>query len=164
MKHNRELLDQISADILDGAMTVHRLMGPGLLESVYHHCLLLELTSRGLKTESMVPVKLRYKDAELNKTFYADMMVENSIILELKAVETVMPVHEAQVLSYLKLADKRLGFLINFNVVLIEKWLQTIRQQFLNLCIPLRSPPVAPRKGGRLSAFAVKTLPFPTKL
>ncbi|MEJ7645296.1 MAG: GxxExxY protein [Chryseolinea sp.] len=119
-KHNRELLNQISADILDGAMTVHKLMGPGLLESVYHHCLLLELTSRGLKIESMVPVKLRYKDAELNKTFYADMMVEDAIILELKAVETIIPVHEAQVLSYLRLADKRLGFLINFNVVLLK--------------------------------------------
>ena len=95
MQHSRELLDQYSAEILDGALTVHKLMGPGLLESVYHHCLLLELTSRGLKAESMVPCVLRYKDAVLNKTFFLDMVVENSIILELKAVETVIPVHDA---------------------------------------------------------------------
>ena len=118
--YSRERLNQFSADILNGAITVHRIMGPGLLESIYHHCMILELRSRGLKVESTVPLKLCYKETELNKTFYADMVVEDSIILELKAVETLIPVHEAQLLSYLKLGDFRLGFLINFHVVLLK--------------------------------------------
>ena len=75
----REDLDRFSADILDGAMMVHRIMGPGLLESIYHHCMILELRSRGLKVDSMVPLKLCYKDTELNKTFYADIVIEDSI-------------------------------------------------------------------------------------
>ena len=118
--YSREELDSFSADVLDGAITVHRIMGPGLLESIYHHCMIIELRSRGLKVDSMVPLNLCYKDTKLNKTFYADMVVENSIIIELKAVETVIPVHEAQLLSYLKLGDFRLGFLINFHVVLLK--------------------------------------------
>ncbi len=118
--HSREQLDRYSTDIIDGAITVHRIMGPGLLESIYHHCMMLELRSRGLKVESMVPLKLYYKDKELNKTFYADIVVEDSIILELKAVDAVIPVHEAQLLSYLKLGNFRLGFLINFHVVLLK--------------------------------------------
>lgn len=91
-----------------------------MLEGVYQKCLLFELRSRGLKVEPMVLIPLMYKGHVLNKEYVADMIVENEIILELKAVELLLPVHEAQLISYLHLADKRLGFLINFNVRLLK--------------------------------------------
>jgi GxxExxY protein len=95
-------------------------MGPGLLEAVYHHCLLSELQSRNLEVDTMVSVPLFYENRPLNKEYIIDLLVENEIILELKSVEGLLPVHEAQIISYLKLANKRLGFLINFNVPLMK--------------------------------------------
>lgn len=109
-------LNQISKIILDSAITVHKEMGPGLLETVYQHCLVKELSLRDINAHGMVPIPLLYKGYLLNKDYVIDILVENEIILELKAVEVLLPVHEAQLISYLKLADKRLGFLINFNV------------------------------------------------
>ena len=95
-------------------------MGPGLLEAVYQHCMLTELCRRELDIKITVPVTLHYKGESLNKDYVIDMLVENGIILELKAIEGILKVHEAQVISYLKLANKRLGFLINFNVPLLK--------------------------------------------
>lgn len=95
-------------------------MGPGLLENVYHQCMVKELSLRDIRVETMVVVPLVYKGYALKKDYVVDIMVEGEIILELKAVEFILPVHEAQIISYLKLADKRLGFLINFNVPLIK--------------------------------------------
>lgn len=95
-------------------------MGPGLLEAVYQQCLVKELVLRGVKVYTMVPVPLQYKGHLLNKDYVIDILVEDEIILELKAIEAVLPVHEAQIISYLKLANKRLGFLINFNVPLLK--------------------------------------------
>jgi GxxExxY protein len=117
---NTEQLNQYSKEILDGAIAVHREMGPGLLEAVYQQCLVKELTLRNLRVESMVPIPLQYKGHYLNKDYIIDILVEDEIILELKAVEMILPVHEAQIISYLKLANKRLGFLINFNVPLLK--------------------------------------------
>ncbi|MEQ9413203.1 MAG: GxxExxY protein [Cyclobacteriaceae bacterium] len=117
---NTEQLNQYSKEILDGAIAVHREMGPGLLEAVYQQCLVKELILRNLRVESMVPIPLQYKGHYLNKDYIIDILVENEIILELKAVEMILPVHEAQFISYLKLANKRLGFLINFNVPLLK--------------------------------------------
>lgn len=113
-------LNILSSSILNAAITVHKEIGPGLLESVYHHCLIKELRSQGLKVDGMVPVPLFYKGEALNKDYVIDMLVEDEIILELKAIEGILPVHEAQIISYLKLADKRLGFIINFNVPLLK--------------------------------------------
>jgi GxxExxY protein len=113
-------LNQLSSRILDAAITVHKEMGPGLLEAVYHHCMLKELQYREINFYSMIPVPLHYKGEALNKDYIIDILVENEIILELKAVEGMLPVHEAQLISYLKLANKRLGFLINFNVPLLK--------------------------------------------
>ncbi|KOH43973.1 hypothetical protein NC99_31890 [Sunxiuqinia dokdonensis] len=95
-------------------------MGPGLLESVYELCLLKELQIRGIKASNQVPVPLFYKSENLNKDFRIDLLVENEIIIELKAVDYILPVHEAQIISYLKLTGKKLGLLINFNVPLLK--------------------------------------------
>lgn len=117
---NREILNTLSKEILDASISVHREMGPGLLESVYQQCLVKELSLRSIKLSTMVPIPLQYKGYTLNKDYVIDVLVEDEIILELKAVEAILPVHEAQIISYLKLADKRLGFLINFNVPLLK--------------------------------------------
>jgi GxxExxY protein len=118
---DKEALNKLAATILDAAIAVHRELGPGLLESVYQLCLVKELRNRGIRIDTLVPVQLHYKGEPLNKEFVIDMLVENEIILELKAVEIVLPVHEAQLISYLKITDKRLGFLINFNVPLLKQ-------------------------------------------
>jgi GxxExxY protein len=96
-------------------------MGPGLLESVYQLCLAKELEIRQITFVEGVPIPLIYKGLQLNKDYIIDLLVENEIVLELKAVEGLLPVHEAQLISYLKLANKRLGFLINFNVPLLKQ-------------------------------------------
>lgn len=113
-------LNNFSKLILDAAITVHREMGSGLLESVYELCLLKELQIRGIKASNQVPVPLFYKSENLNKDFRIDLLVENEIIIELKAVDYILPVHEAQIISYLKLTGKKLGLLINFNVPLLK--------------------------------------------
>jgi GxxExxY protein len=117
---NKEEYNNISKQILDASIRVHKEMGPGLLESVYEHCLMKELDLRKIKTENQVFLPLNYRGYELNKDFRIDLLVENEIIIEIKAVEVLLPVHEAQIISYLKLADKQLGFLINFNVPLLK--------------------------------------------
>jgi GxxExxY protein len=109
-------LNYLTGQILDAAMTVHKEMGPGLLESVYQICLTKELKNRNIDVETLVPVTLHYKGVPLNKDYIIDVMVANEIILELKAIEALLPVHEAQIISYLKLGNKRVGLLINFNV------------------------------------------------
>lgn len=111
-----DVLNKFSATILDSAIAVHKEMGPGLLESIYQSCLIKELRVRDLVVNTSVAVPLHYKGETLGKDYFIDILVENEIILELKAVEVLLPVHEAQLISYLKLANKRLGFLINFNV------------------------------------------------
>ena len=116
----REYLDQLSYIVLGAAISVHKEMGPGLLEAVYQFCMTEELRSRGITIAQSVPVPLCYKGEPLNKDYVIDLLVENEIIIELKAVEGILPVHEAQILSYLKLANKKLGFLINFNVPVIK--------------------------------------------
>ena len=118
---NNEELNKLSAKILDCAITVHKEMGPGLLESVYEQCLLKEFEIRNIKAVNQVAIPLVYKGYELSKDFKIDILVENEIIIELKSVEIMLPVFEAQIISYLKLANKRLGFLINFNVPILKQ-------------------------------------------
>ena len=113
-------LNELSKIVLDSSISVHREMGPGLLEAVYQQCLVKELIIREVKVNTMVPVPLQYKGHMLNKDYVIDILIADEIILELKAVEAILPVHEAQIISYLKLANKRLGFLINFNVPLLK--------------------------------------------
>ncbi len=116
----REYLNSLSSKVLDAAVRVHKEMGPGLLEAVYQLCMVKELQLRELSISQNVPIPLYYRGQPLNKDYIIDLLVEKEIIIELKAVEGILPVHEAQIISYLKLADKRLGFLINFNVPLIK--------------------------------------------
>ena len=118
---NKDELNQLSKEILAAAITVHKEMGPGLLESVYELCLLKELQLRGIYAENQVPVPLFYKGKQLNKDFRIDILVEKEIVIELKAVDILLPVHDAQIISYLKLTNKKLGFLINFNVPLVKE-------------------------------------------
>ena len=116
----KQEFENYSREILNSSIMVHKEMGPGLLESVYQFCLVEELRSRNIFVEEQVSVPLFYKGKPLEKDFRIDILVANEIIIELKAVECLLPVHEAQIISYLKLAEKRLGFLINFNVPLLK--------------------------------------------
>ena len=127
---NREELNKLSKQIVDACITVHKEMGPGLLESVYEYCLLKELELRGIKAVSQVVIPLYYKGELLSKDFRIDIFVENEIILELKAVDAIIPVHEAQIISYLKLSDRRLGFLLNFNVDLMKNGIKRFVNNF----------------------------------
>jgi GxxExxY protein len=117
----RQHLNGIATMIFKASMSVHSEMGPGLLEAVYQHCMVRELKLRGLSVSQNAVVPLSYKGESLNKDYIIDLLVEDQIIIELKAVEGLLPIHEAQLLSYLKLANKQLGFLINFNVPLIKQ-------------------------------------------
>ncbi|MDA3929848.1 MAG: GxxExxY protein, partial [Prolixibacteraceae bacterium] len=112
-------LNNLSGKILDASIEVHKILGPGLLESVYEHCLAKELTNRGISVSRQVPIPVVYKGERINLGFRIDLMVEDEIIIELKAIDLFSKVHEAQIISYLKLTGKRLGLLINFNTRLL---------------------------------------------
>ena len=123
-------LNSLSREILDASIAVHREMGPGLLEVVYELCLAKELTLRGINAKNQVSLPLFYKNYDLEKEFRIDILVENQIILELKAVEAILPIHKAQIISYLKLSNKKLGFLINFNVPVLKEGFQRYVNNF----------------------------------
>lgn len=109
-------IERLASEIVDSSFAVHREMGPGLLESVYEECLCRELEHRAIRFARQVNVPLRYRGRILSTRLRLDMLVEDSIIVELKCVQAFEPVHAAQLLSYLKLASKPLGFLLNFHV------------------------------------------------
>jgi GxxExxY protein len=110
----------IAKEIVNAAYQIHRKLGPGLLESVYESVLAFDLEKRGLNVQRQVPVPIIYEGISFNEGYRADLIVENKVIVELKSVETVAPVHKKQLLTYLRLADKRLGLLINFGSALIR--------------------------------------------
>ncbi len=112
----QEERNRITKDILDASIEVHRNLGPGLLESVYEVCLCKELLMRKRNFLRQVALPVVYKEESLDLDFRIDILVEEEIVIELKAVDALLPVHEAQILTYLKLSDKRIGLLINFNV------------------------------------------------
>jgi GxxExxY protein len=112
--------NEIAQQIVDAALRVHTTLGPGLLESVYQAALAYELEKRGLRVLRQQAIPVVYDSIRIDTGFYADLIVEDKVIVELKSVEIVAPVHKKQLLTHLKLADKRLGLLINFNVVLIK--------------------------------------------
>lgn len=127
---NNNELNNLSKQIVDVCYTVHKEIGPGLLESIYEICLLEEFKLRNICVQNQVSIPIIYKNKLLNKTLIIDMLVEDEIILELKTVDAILPVHQAQIISYLKLADKRLGFLINFNVDLIKNGIKRFVNKF----------------------------------
>jgi len=112
--------NEIAKIIVDVAYHVHKRLGPGLLESVYESVLAYELKKRGLKIERQVPVAIVYDEIKFDEGFRADLIVEDKVIVELKSVENIVPVHKKQLLTYLRLTDKRLGLLINFGSELIR--------------------------------------------
>ncbi len=117
----KEEYERIGRIILDCAFEVHKELGPGLLESIYEECLCEEIRNKGLKVENQVYLPLVYKGKKLNKNFRIDILVEDAIVLEIKSAIDIYTVDEAQLVSYMKLADKRLGYLLNFNVALLKE-------------------------------------------
>lgn len=113
-------IDVIGKEIVDSAFKVHNALGPGLLESVYEECMIHDLKSKGLRVANQLEIQIDYFGNPLKSKLRLDMLVEGKIIIELKSVERMIPLYESQMLTYLKLSKKRLGYLINFNVPLIK--------------------------------------------
>ncbi len=118
-RESEDLRDPRTAPIVGAAIEVHRALGPGLLESAYEECLCHELHLRGLGFERQVELPVSYKGLQLDCGYKMDLIVDRQVVLELKSVEKILPVHEAQLLTYLKLSAKRVGLLINFNVPML---------------------------------------------
>jgi GxxExxY protein len=116
-----ESAERAAREILGTAFQIHTALGPGLLESVYEACLVHDLTRKEIRVRRQVPVRIDYNGLQLEAGLRIDLLVEEQVIVEIKAVERTLPVHEAQILSYLKLAKLRLGLLINFNVVRLKE-------------------------------------------
>ncbi len=115
------LIDQeLTRQIIGAAIEVHRHLGPGLLESVYEACLVHELAERGLVVDRQVELPVRYKNASIDCDYRVDLIINDQVVVELKAVETVHPIHEAQLMTYLRLSGKKVGLLISFNVRLLR--------------------------------------------
>jgi GxxExxY protein len=121
-----DALERIASVIVDAIFKVHDKLGPGLLESAYEICLFHELTQRSLRVRRQVEVPIIYDGIRLDAGFRVDILVEECVIIEVKSVDKLHPVHDAQVLTYLKLMNLRLGFLVNFNVRLIKDGLRRI--------------------------------------
>lgn len=118
--------NEISKIVFDAALKVHKNLGPGLLESAYEECLYYELNKTGLKIEKQKPLPLVYEEIKLEIGYRIDIMIENKFIIEVKAVEALNDIHLAQVLTYLKLSNCKLGLLINFNVSLIKNGIRRV--------------------------------------
>lgn len=113
-------INDITGEIVDASIKVHRSLGPGLLERVYEECLCFELDKRGMRIERQKQVSVLYEELLIESAFRLDVLVEDTVIVELKSAELMLPVYEAQILTYMKLARKPLGLLINFNVPLVK--------------------------------------------
>ena len=123
-------IDEIAAVIVDAAYKVHQELGPGLLESAYEACLAHELTKRGLIIERQKEQPVFYDNIKIDVGYRMGLLVEDSIVIELKAVETIIPIHQAQLMTYLKLSKKTLGFLINFNTTYFKSSIKRIANKF----------------------------------
>jgi GxxExxY protein len=118
--------NKLSNQIIGAAIEVHSALGPGLLESAYHVCLKRELELRGLNVKSEQPLPVVYKDVKINHGYRLDLLVEDKVIIEIKSIESLHEVHTAQVLTYLKLSEKRLGLLLNFHVKTMKQGIKRI--------------------------------------
>jgi len=118
--------NQYATLILDACFRIHRNLGPGLFESVYEHILNYELAELGLTTQTQFAVPVVWKNIKMDKGFRADIIVESKVIIEIKSVETINPVHQKQLLTYLRLTDIKLGLLINFNEALLKNGIQRV--------------------------------------
>ena len=113
-------LNKITQEIIGAAIEVHRQLGPGLLESAYKECLCKELSLRGISFEREKPIRLEYKGLELECGYRLDILVANLVVVEIKSVEAIAPIHEAQLITYLRLGGWKIGLLINFNVAVLK--------------------------------------------
>ncbi len=118
--------DQLAKQVIDASLKVHKLMGPGLLEGIYEACLCRELSNRSIEYERQKSFPLFYEDEKLEYDLRVDFLVGGRVIIELKSVEKLLPVHEAQILTYMKLSGKRLGLLINFNMPLLKQGIKRV--------------------------------------
>jgi GxxExxY protein len=116
----REELNKITEAIIGAAIDVHKALGPGLLESAYIACLVYELIQRGYKAPTEVPLPLIYKEVKLDSGYRLDIFVNDKVIIEVKSVDRLAPIHDAQIISYLKIANCKVGLLINFNVKMVK--------------------------------------------
>jgi GxxExxY protein len=126
--------DLLSDQIIGACIEIHRCVGPGLLESAYEACLCHELSLRAISFRRQVPVPLRYKSVSLDCSYHLDVLVDERIIVEIKAVERLSPLHQAQLLTYLKLTNCEVGLLINFNVPLLKLGIRRLTHQ--KICAP----------------------------
>ena len=116
----KERLKRLTEAIIGGAIQVHRELGPGLLESAYEVCLAFELKKRGLRVEEQKPLPVIYDQVRLDCGYRMDLVVEGEVVIEVKSVDALAPIHEAQIITYLKLSGRKVGLLINFNVPLLK--------------------------------------------
>jgi len=123
-------LNDLTDAIIGRAIEVHRALGPGLLESTYEMCLCRELSIRGLRFQRQVPIAVEYKGAKLDCGYRVDLVVDETVLVEIKAIDSLLPIHDAQLLSYLKLGGWKIGLLVNFNV---ERLKHGIRRRVLGL-------------------------------
>jgi|SRR5690606_14655556 len=119
-------LNEVTEKIIGCAISVHRALGPGLLESTYEVCLVHEISKAGLDVRSQVALPIVYDGIKLEAGYRIDLLVADSVIVELKAVDSIHPIHEAQMISYLKLSGKKIGLLINFNVKLLKNGIKRL--------------------------------------
>ena len=117
---------ELTGEIIGCAMRVHTVLGPGLLESAYEACLYYELNKTGLKVTKQVPLPLVYEDVKLECGYRIDLLVENKVIVEIKSVESLNPIHSVQLLTYLKLSNCKLGLLLNFNVLQLKNGIKRV--------------------------------------
>jgi GxxExxY protein len=127
---SNEKLNELAKQIVDACFQVHKELGPGLLESAYQYALLKELELRGILAQFQVQVKLFYKGFDTGKYYAIDILVENEIVIEIKCADVMHPVYTAQIISYLKLSQKKLGFLVNFHVPLIKDGIKRFVNNF----------------------------------
>lgn len=123
----KEEIDTLTSNIIGAAIEVHRALGPGLLESAYEACLIYELQLRQMKVEYQKPLPIFYKDVMLECGYRLDLVVEKTVIVEVKSVGCIAPIHEAQLLSYLRMSDCHVGLLINFNVRMLKDGLRRMK-------------------------------------
>jgi GxxExxY protein len=144
----RQTLNDLTGKVIGLCIEIHRELGPGLLESAYEECLAYELPKAGLRFERQRPLPVRYKEVQLDCGYRLDLVVEDALIIELKAVTELHPIHEAQLLTYLKLGRKSLGLLVNFNVPILKQGVKRVA------CGDLFKD----ETGGRSSAFRLLSL------
>jgi GxxExxY protein len=125
-----EKLNKVTETIISAAVDVHRALGPGLLESAYEACMVYDLAKAGLKVEQQKPLPIVYRGIKLECAYRLDLMIDNEVIVEIKSVEKFLPIHQAQLLSYLKLSERKVGLLINFNVKILKNGIKRVVNNF----------------------------------